>query len=52
MKYTGCAFEHTMYVFDHVDAEAMSGDGCEDLASTPPPGQVVRGAPGGDGTEQ
>lgn len=41
-----------MYVFDHVDAEAVSGDGGEHLPSAPPPGQVVRRAPGGDGTEQ
>lgn len=45
-----CVF--TMYVFDHVDAEAVSGDGGEHLAGAPPPGQVVGGAPGGDGTEE
>lgn len=47
-----CAFVHTVDVFDHVDAEAVSGDGGEHLASTPPPGQVVRRTPGGDGTKQ
>lgn len=41
-----------MDVFDHVDAEAMAGDGGEHLPSAPPPGQVVWGAPGGDGTEE
>lgn len=41
-----------MYVFNHVDTEAMSGDGGQHLPRTPPPGQVVGGAPGGDGTEQ
>lgn len=41
-----------MDVFDHVDAEAVSGDGGEHLPGAPPPGQVVRGAPGGDGTEE
>lgn len=42
----------TVYVFDHVDAEAVSGDGGEHLSCAPPPGQVVRGAPGRYGTEQ
>lgn len=46
------AYVHTMYVFDHIDTEAVSGDGCEHLPCTPPPRQVVRGAPRGDGTEQ
>ena len=41
-----------MDVFDHVDAEAVSGDGGEHLPGALPPGQVVGGAPGGDGTEQ
>lgn len=41
-----------MNVFDHIDTEAMARDGGENLPSTPPPGQVVGGAPGGDGTEQ
>ena len=41
-----------MYVFDHVDAEAVSGDGGEHLPRAPPPGQVVGGAPGRDGAEQ
>lgn len=41
-----------MYVFDHVYAEAVSGDGGEHLPRTPPPRQIVGGAPGGDGTEQ
>ena len=45
-------FVFTMYVFDHVDAQAVSGDSGEHLPCTPPPGQVVGGAPGGDGTEQ
>ena len=43
---------HTVYVFDHVDTEAMPRDGGEHLPRAPPPGQVVGGAPGGDGTEQ
>lgn len=43
---------HTMYVFDHVDAEAVTGDGGEHLPGAPPPWQVVGGAPRGDGTEQ
>lgn len=42
----------TVDVLDHVDAEAVSGDGGEHLAGAPPPGQVVGGAPGGDGTEE
>lgn len=41
-----------MYIFDHVDTEAVSGDGGEHLPRTPPPRQVVGGAPRGDGTEQ
>lgn len=41
-----------MYVFDHVDAEAVAGDSGEHLPRAPPPGQVVGGAPGCDGTEQ
>lgn len=41
-----------MYVFDHVDAEAVSRDGGEHLPGASPPGQVMGGAPGGDGTEQ
>lgn len=47
-----CVCVYTMYVFHHVDAEAMAGDGGEHLSGTPPPGKVVRRAPGGDGTEQ
>lgn len=43
---------HTVYIFDHVDTEAVSGDGGEHLPRTPPPRQVVGGAPRGDGTEQ
>lgn len=43
---------HTVDVFDHVDTEAVSGDGGEHLPRTPPPRQVVGGAPRGDGTEQ
>lgn len=46
------AYVHTVYVFDHIDTEAVSGDGCEHLPRTPPPRQVVGGAPRGDGTEQ
>lgn len=49
---TCCTFVFTVYVFDHVDTEAMSGDGGEHLPSAPPPGEVVGGAPGGDGTEK
>lgn len=41
-----------MYVFHHVDAESVSGDGGEHLPGASPPRQVVGGAPGGDGTEQ
>lgn len=41
-----------MDVFDHIDTESVSGDGGKHLACAPPPGQVVRGAPGGYGTEQ
>lgn len=52
MSFADGAFVRTMDVFDHVDAEAVSGDGGEHLASTPPPGQVVRRTPGGDGTKQ
>lgn len=44
--------EHTVYVFHHVDAESVSGDGGEHLPGASPPRQVVGGAPGGDGTEQ
>lgn len=43
---------YTVYVFDHVDAEAVSGDSGEHLPSASPPGQVVGGTPGCDGTEQ
>lgn len=46
------AHVHTVYVFDHIDAEAMSGNSGEHLPRTPPPRQVVGGAPRGDGTEQ
>ena len=42
----------TVYVFDHVDTQAVSGDGGQHLPRAPPPGQVVGGTPGGDGTEQ
>lgn len=49
---TGCIFVYTMYVFDHVDTEAMSGDGGEHLPCALPPGQVVGGAPRSDGTEE
>lgn len=42
----------TVYVFDHVDTEAVSGDGGEHLSSAGPPGQVVWRAPGCDGTEE
>lgn len=52
MSFADSAFARTVDVFDHVDAEAVSGDGGEHLAGTPPPGQVVRGTPGGDGTKQ
>lgn len=43
---------HTVDVFDHVDAEAVSGDGGEHLPGASPPGQVVWRTPGCDGTEQ
>lgn len=52
MSFICCTFVHTMYVFDYIDAEAMSGDCGEHLPCTPPPRQVMGGAPGGDGTEQ
>ena len=42
----------TVYVFDHVDAEAVSGDGGEHLPGAGPPGQVMWWTPGCDGTEQ
>ena len=42
----------TVDVFDHVDAEAVAGDGGQHLPSAPPPGQVVRRTPGGDGAEE
>lgn len=52
MSFADGAFIRTVDVFDHVDAEAVSGDGGEHLPSTPPPGQVVRRTPGGDGAKQ
>lgn len=52
MSFIYCTFVDTMYVFDYIDAEAMSGDCGENLPRAPPPRQVVGGAPGGDGTEQ
>lgn len=42
----------TVDVLDHVDAEAVPGDGGEHLRRAPSPGQVVGGTPGGDGAEQ
>lgn len=41
-----------MDVLDNIDAEAVSGDGGEYFSGALPPGQIVWGAPGGDGTEE
>ncbi len=42
----------TVDVLDDVDAETMSGDGGKHFSGALPPGNVVGGTPGGDGTEE
>lgn len=44
--------ELTVDIFDDIDAEAVPGYGGENFSSALPPGQVVGGTPGSDGTEE
>lgn len=43
---------YTMDVFDYVNAKSVAGNGCQHLACTPSPGQVVGWTPRSDGTEE
>lgn len=52
MKEVKSSPQLTMDVLDDVDAETMSGDGGKHFSGALPPGKVVGGTPGGDGTEE
>lgn len=52
MKEVKSSPQLTVDVLDDVNAKTMSGDGGKHFSGAHPPGKVVGGTPGGDGTEE